>query len=392
MYNFLLKKFIKNFGDVKSPSVRNRYGKLAGVVGVSSNLLLCSAKIVVGYISGSIAVVADGFNNLADAASSVITLVGFHLAAAPGDRKHPFGHARIEYLTGLFISFIIVLVGVKFFADSFGKILHPEHVNFGYTPVLILAVSILIKIWQSLFFIKCGKAISSVTLIAAGTDSRNDVIATSTVLACMIAEHISGFMIDGYAGCLVAIFIVVSGIKIIRDASDPLLGKAPDPALVQTIRDRICSAELIIGIHDLTVHEYGPGKVFATVHAEIDAHEDFVKCHDIIDRLEREIGGELGISLVIHMDPIDTKDPLTLELKTLIAKLAADLPGVTGIHDLRIVKSYTHSNIVFDVVLSPDCRLSKGELRSVFENELMRVNSTYNAVITFDIDYSERQT
>ncbi|MDR0425282.1 MAG: cation diffusion facilitator family transporter [Clostridiales Family XIII bacterium] len=389
MYSFLIKHFVKDHNNVRSAPVRIAYGRLAGTVGLILNLLLCAAKIAVGWMAGSVAAIADGFNSLSDAASSAITLIGFKLAAAPGDRKHPFGHARTEYLAGLFISFIIVLAGLKLFADSFLRILHPEPIGFSYAAVAVLAGAALVKVWLSLFFRRCGKAIGSGAIAAAGIDSRNDSIATFAVLGCMLVEHFSGIMLDGYSGALVAAFIVVSGIRIVLDASDPLLGTAPDPAIVQAIKEELCASGTVIGIHDLTVHDYGPGKTFATVHVEIDAHEDFVRVHDIIDGLERAVGDKLGISLVIHMDPVDTDDPLRLELKERLVRLAGDLPGVIGIHDLRVVRGQAQTSVVFDVVLSPGCHSEKGELCAAFEKELKGIDASYRAVIAFDIDYTE---
>ncbi|MDR3294945.1 MAG: cation diffusion facilitator family transporter [Clostridiales Family XIII bacterium] len=386
---FLLKKIIPGYENAADPRVRIRYGKLAGITGICANLILFAAKILIGFLSGSIAIVADGVNNLSDAASSAILLVGFRLAAAPGDKQHPYGHARIEYLTGLFISVIIILIGAKLLTSSFERILHPVSVEFSYAALIVLAAAIPVKVWLARFTVKIGKTIQSGTLKAAGADSRNDVIATSAVLAGLLAGHFTGLRIDGWLGCFVAVFIIVAGIQLIRETSDPLLGKAPDPALVAAIKDMILKAEAVVGMHDLVIHDYGPGRTFASVHAEVDVHDDFLKCHDIIDNVEREAAGKLGISLVIHMDPTDTTDPLTLEIRALLETLILGMDGVVGIHDLRLVKGFTHTNVVFDVVLSPACSLPREEIRQRLEAGLTAENPNYFLVVVFDTDFTD---
>lgn len=259
MGNFLFKKFIKNYEDVKNPEVRDSYGKLAGIVGIISNLLLCAMKMLVGFISGSIAIVADAVNNLADASSSIITLMGFKLASLPEDEEHPYGHARIEYIAGMVVSLIIIVVGVELGKSSFDKILHPEPLEFSIYIIIVLLLAICIKIWQALFNVSAGKRINSVTLMATGADSRNDVIATAAVLISIIAGHIFNVHIDGYIGVLVALFIIWSGISLVRETISPLLGEAPDPELVKEIENITLSYDGVIGIHDLVVHNYGPG-------------------------------------------------------------------------------------------------------------------------------------
>jgi cation diffusion facilitator family transporter len=388
MIDLFIRIFVKDCENVKAQTVRSAYGRLAGVTGVCLNLLLSAAKLAAGAALGSIAVLADGANNLSDAASSVVMLVGFRLAAAPGDREHPYGHARIEYLTGLFISIIIILLGAKLLTDSIDRVLRPDPAAFSVLVALVLVAAVPVKIWLFLLFRRIGRRIGSGALEAAGIDNRNDALATLAALASMLAWRFSGFDADGYAGCLIAAYIIVSGVKLVRDTSDPLLGKAPDPDLVKAIEGMICGAEAVVGIHDLAVHDYGPGRVFATAHAEVDVHEDFVKCHDVIDGVEREVDSRLGVSLVIHMDPIDTKDPLTLDLKKRLETLAGGMPGVLGIHDLRIVKGYTRSKIIFDVVLSPECAIPAAEIRAAMEEDLRRVDDTYRAVIVFDTDYT----
>lgn len=387
MRKLLIKTFIKNYEDVSDPQVRSGYGKLAGVVGILSNLLLCGLKLAVGLFINSIAIIADGINNLADASSSIITLIGFKLAALPEDEEHPYGHARIEYLTGLIISIIIIMVGAKLFTSSFDKVLHPNPLQFSYLTIFVLVFAIALKIWQALFNIKTGKEINSSALKATGMDSRNDVIATSAVLVSILIGKFTGIQFDGYMGCLVAVFIIYSGIQLIKETSSPLLGQAPDPALVSEIEKRVTSWEGVYGIHDLAVHDYGPGRIFASVHIEVDAHGDLIASHDIIDQIERTTSADLKIHLVAHMDPIDTKDPLTLELKEKIQAALDPMEGVIGMHDLRIVTGYTHTNIIFDVVLSPECKLKPAEIKNCISSHVQDMDPTFFLVITFDTSY-----
>ncbi|MDR2088029.1 MAG: cation diffusion facilitator family transporter [Clostridiales Family XIII bacterium] len=388
MRKFLIKTFVRDYADARAPAVRRAYGRLAGVVGLCANLLLCAAKTAVGLLCGSIAIVADGVNNLSDAASSIVMLVGFRLAAAPGDREHPYGHARIEYMTGLFISILIILAGVKLLTSSFDKLLHPSAVDFTLFAFIVPAVAVPVKIWLAFFNIAIGKAIDSGALKASGIDSRNDVAATCAVIAGLLTERFAGLPADGFMGCLVAVFIVVSGVRLAFETADPLLGRAPDPKLVAALERRILECPGVIGMHDLAIHDYGPGRTLASVHVEVDSRDDFLQCHDVIDTLEREVGEEFELSMVIHMDPVDTADPLTSELRARMERFAQTLAGVVGIHDLRIVKGRARKNILFDAVLSPECKLPKEELTALFEAELRSVDPSCFAVINFDADYS----
>ena len=388
MRKFLIKTFVRDFENVRAPAVRRGYGRLAGVVGLGANLLLCAAKTAVVLICGSIAIIADGFNNLTDAASSVIMLVGFRMAAAPGDKKHPYGHARIEYLTGLFISVLILLVGAKLLMSSIDKILHPAALEFNPFALIVPAAAILVKIWLAFFNIAIGRTIDSCALKASGIDSRNDVAATCAVIAGILIERFAGLPADGYTGFLVAVFILVSGVRLVLETADPLLGKAPDPKLVAALEQRITECPGVIGMHDLAVHDYGPGRTLASVHVEVDSRDDFLKSHDIIDTLEREVGEAFDLSLVIHMDPVDTKDPLTAEMRERMDRLSDTIAGVVGVHDLRIVKGRARTSIIFDAVLSPECGLSEEALSALFEADIKSVDPSYSAVINFDMDYS----
>lgn len=388
MTMFLVKLFVKDYKNTEDPQVRERYGKFAGVVGIVSNTLLCVMKILMGLISGSIAIVADGINNLADASSSIITLVGFRLAAAPEDEDHPYGHARIEYLTGLFISMLIIILGVQLFRSSFSKILHPDPLAFSYTTVIILVIAIAIKIWQAVFNISIGKKIRSVTLTATGTDSRNDVIATCAVLLSLIISKLFHIQLDGIMGCLVALFIIWSGIQLVRETSSPLLGEAPDEELVHSIQKTVLSQPGVLGIHDLVVHNYGPGKIFASIHIEVDAGGNLLESHDMIDNIERQVKEELQIQFTAHMDPVEKDNPLIHQLYQEILQVIGPLSGVQSIHDLRIVSGSTHTNIIFDAVITPDCTMTEEEICRCIEKKIKAIDPTYYVVITFDKAYT----
>ena len=390
MGNFLFKKFIKNYEDVKNPQVRDSYGKLAGIVGIVSNLLLCLMKMLVGFISGSIAIVADAVNNLADASSSVITLAGFKLAAMPEDEEHPYGHARIEYIAGMVVSLIIIVVGVELGKSSFDKILHPEPLEFSISVVIVLLLAIGIKIWQAMFNVSAGKKIKSLTLIATGTDSRNDVIATSAVLISIIIGQIFQIQIDGYMGVLVALFIIWSGISLVRETISPLLGEAPDPELVKEIEDIAMSYDGVIGIHDLVVHNYGPGKIFASIHIEVDSAVDVMISHDLVDNIECRLQKDLNIFATAHLDPVNLSDPNREPLSHIIDDAITELDGVLNFHDLRIVPGPTHTNVVFDVVLSPDCKISKEEITDLLCSKISEYNPAFFCVISYDMSYVQK--
>ncbi|MFQ8602821.1 MAG: cation diffusion facilitator family transporter [Anaerovoracaceae bacterium] len=404
MGKLLIRIFVKDHENTGDPQVRERYGKFAGAVGIISNLLLCIIKILVGILSKSIAIVADGINNLADASSSIITLVGFKLAAQPEDENHPYGHARIEYLTGLFISIFIIVIGIQLLKSSVDKIIHPSPIEFSYVTVAVLIIAILIKLWQSLFNTSIGKKIKSVTLMATAADSRNDVIATSVVLISLLIGKAADIQIDGYMGCLVALFILWSGIQLVRETSSPLLGEAPDEDLVNNIVEIAKKEPGVLGIHDLMVHNYGPGKIFASMHVEVDSDGDIMKSHDMTDNLERIIKESLNIEFVIHMDPIKTNDPLITKMKAIISEAFSPLEGVESIHDFRIVPGPTHTNIIFDVVLNHRCKLSESEIQQIAldavnqesrkddisepGNEKHEDAQKYFVIITFDKAYT----
>lgn len=387
MTDFICKRFVKNHENTKEPQVREGYGKLASVVGIISNAILCIAKILVGLISGSIAIIADGINNLADASSSVITLAGFKLSALPEDEEHPYGHARIEYITGMIVSVLIVVVGVELIKSSIDKILHPEPLEFSWSMVIVLLLAILLKVWQAMFNIKIGKKINSVALTATGTDSRNDVISTTAVLFSIIIGKMANIQIDGYMGVLVALFIIWSGIGLIKETSSPLLGEAPDPDLVAAISEMASDFDGVLGIHDLVVHNYGPGKVFASIHIEVDANGDLMESHDMVDNIERQLSKKLHIVLTAHMDPIKVDDPIVALMNEVTTKVTDSLDGISNVHDLRVVPGPTHTNIIFDIVVNPSCKLSNKEIHQAFTDAIKAIDENYFVVINFDKNY-----
>ncbi len=388
MNSLICRLFVRDWEKTDDPDVRQRYGKLAGILGIVSNTILCAAKIITGIIAGSIAIIADGINNLTDASSSVITLAGFKLASMPEDDEHPYGHARIEYITGMIVSILIVVVGVELGKSSIEKILHPEPVEFSISAVVILVCAIIVKLWQASFNVYAGKRINSLTLTATGADSRNDVISTSAVLLCLIVGKLTGFNIDGYAGCLVALFIIYSGISLVKETVSPLLGEKPDPMLISEISDMALSYDGVLGIHDLVVHNYGPGKIFVSIHIEVDAAGDLMESHDLIDNIERDISKKLHIVMTAHMDPILKNDPLTDRFNTVMRETADKYEGIGNLHDLRVVKGPTHTNIIFDVVVKPGCPLSHEQLKEIFQQAADKEGKNFYVVINFDNDYA----
>ncbi len=390
MNNFLCRIFVKDYENTKDPEVRERYGKFAGIVGILSNVVLCAAKILVGVIAGSIAIIADGINNLADASSSIITLAGFKLSSMPEDKEHPYGHARIEYISGMIVSVLIVVVGIELIKSSADKIMHPSPLEFSWSIIVVLLLAIAIKIWQALFNINIGKRINSLTLTATGTDSRNDVIATTVVLISIVVGKLTDLQIDGYMGCLVALFIIWSGISLVKETMSPLLGEAPDPELVNSISEMALSYDGVLGIHDLVVHNYGPGRIFASIHIEVDADADMMESHDMIDNIEREMAKKLHIEITGHLDPVRTNDPVVKKMVQLTGEVAAQIDGVSNIHDLRIVAGPTHTNVIFDAVVASDCKLSFKEIHDAFQKAVKAEDENYFVVINFDKPYTSQ--
>lgn len=387
MTDFIIKKFIKNYEQTKDAKVRESYGTVSSITGIIVNFLLSVSKIITGILFNSISIAADGVNNLFDGASSILTLIGFKISGKPADKDHPFGHARMEYITGMVLGIIIIIVGIELIKSSFNKILNPEKITFSNEMIIVLIFSILAKLWLSRFYSKLGKKISSVTIKAASTDSRNDVIATSFVLISIIISKLTSFEADGYMGILVALFILYSGYDIIKDLLNPILGEMPEYEFIDSLEKKLLSYEGILNIHDLVVHNYGPDRYFATVHAEVDAKEDILKSHDLIDNIERDFSRDFNINLVIHLDPIITDDIFTNELRTMTHKIVKSIDERLTIHDFRIVKGKTHTNLIFDVLVPVDYELKAPELVNIIEKKVKDENKSYFAVVTVDKNY-----
>ena len=384
MTELLLKLFVKHADQVEDPSVRSAYGKLSGLVGIICNVLLFVGKLLAGLFSGSVSVMADAVNNLSDASSSVVTLLGFKLAEKPADSDHPFGHARIEYLSGLTVAVMILLIGVELVKTSIDKILHPALVSFTWLTAGILAASILVKLWMASFSRSLGKRIHSATLEATAADSRNDVISTAAVLAAGLVGRFTGWRIDGYAGLAVALFILYSGVSLIKDTVDPLLGAAPDPELVRQIGEEILAYDKVLGIHDLVVHDYGPGRRFATVHVEMDSREDPLICHDLIDDIERDFARTKNLQLVIHYDPVVTDDEELNRMRQLVSREVTSIDSRLSIHDFRMVRGPKHTNLIFDLVIPYEMDGQKEKLKAIIDQRVQFEDSKYYTVITFD--------
>ena len=350
----LCRLFVKNGEDTKSPRVRLAYGRLAGVTGILCNVLLCGLKLLAGVLAGSLAMIADAFNNLSDAGSAVVTLIGFKLAGMPADKDHPFGHGRIEYLSAMGVAVLIILAGFELATTALDKILHPTEATFSIVSAIILTVSIAIKLWMALFHRHIGRLIRSDALTAAGIDSRNDVICTGVVLVSSLVGWRTGWAVDGYVGMAVALFVIWSGFTVIRDTMSPLLGQAPDPELVEGIRQAVLSHEGVVGIHDMIVHDYGPGRIIVSLHAEVPEDQPISKSHDVIDNIEMQLMEQFNIVSCIHMDPIDVDNPETLQLKAMATELLAGLDEQLSLHDFRVVAGDTHTNLLFDVEVPHD--------------------------------------
>ena len=366
-------------------------GRKAGFVGIISNLLLFGGKMTAGVLSGSMSITADALNNLSDASSSVVTLLGFKLAEKPADEDHPYGHARFEYLSALAVAAMILFIGFELAKSSISKIIHPQAVEFTWLTVGILLGSIAIKGWLSLYNLRLGRKIQSDTLLATAADSRNDCIATGAVLISGIIEHFSGWKIDGFMGLAVAVFILYSGIDMAKNTISPLLGEAAGPELQEQILDQLRSTPDVLGWHDLMVHDYGPGRRFASIHVEMDSRQDPLQCHEVIDNLERECFESHGIQLVIHYDPVVTDDPELDRLKALVVEILHETDPRLGIHDFRMVVSPGHTNLIFDMALPMDLTKRQKEIKLTLDRTLnQNASTTYYTVITFDPEVFNR--
>lgn len=364
---------------------RNDLGKKAGAVGIITNTCLAFGKLMMGILSASVSITADALNNLMDAASSIVTLVGFKLAEKPADEEHPFGHARSEYLAGLVVAMMIFVVGYELVISSIKKVISPSEVTFSYAAAIVLLASIAVKYGLSLYYKKVGKKISSTTLMAASVDSRNDVIMTSAVFTASIIEYFAKVPIDGYIGLAVAVFIVYSGIKLAKETMSPLLGEGINEELKETLEDYILSCPKVVGCHDLIVHDYGPNHRFASIHVEMDKNEDPLVCHELIDDMEQECMKSHGVHLVIHYDPIVTDDPEAERLRQLVITILQVKDERLSIHDFRMVQGQGHENLIFDVLLPRDLKGQEKQIQKSIENALNTIEpKTYYTKITFD--------
>ena len=384
MTNLLLRLFVKDYENTESVAVHSAIGKLAGVAGIVCNLLLFLGKLTVGWLANSVSIIADAINNLSDASSSVVTLLGFKMAQQPADAEHPYGHARYEYLSGLVVAALILIIGFDLARSSFQKILHPEAVEFSVATFAVLLLSIAVKLWMAGFFRSLGNRIHSTTLQATSVDSRNDVIASTAVLLGCAAGYFFHVNIDGLIGLAVAVFILYSGVDIARETISPLLGKQADPELVEKISTLVLSHEKILGIHDLLVHDYGPGQCFATVHAELSAEEDPLECHDIIDDIERDAFDELHVHLVIHYDPVVLDDAEWNEMREIMDEIIAKIDPRLSMHDFRVVRSSRKTKLMFDLAVPYSMGEHHREIKEQIDEALEKKGRDYKTIIRFD--------
>ena len=385
MINLLMRRFVTPTGDADPKHTRAAAGRLSGIVGIICNLLLFALKLAVGTLSGSVSITADAMNNLSDASSSIVTLLGFHLAEKPADEHHPFGHARFEYLSGLAVAALILIIGYELAQTSIGKILNPSPVDLQWVTVGVLVGSIVVKFWLSRFNPRLGVMIDSATLMATAADSRNDCLATGAVLVAAIIERLTSWQVDGIMGLACAAFILWSGCNMAKETISPLLGESTDPEQRQLIADFVSSWPKVLGYHDLMVHDYGPGQRFASLHIEMDRKEDAVECHEIIDDMERAMLKEHGIHLVVHYDPVVADDPAADRMRNLVTAILHVRDPRLSIHDFRMVPGAGHTNLLFDLAVPSDLCKEHTQIQQALESALNDLGEgTYYTVITFD--------
>lgn len=390
----LEKIFIKNYDDVTNEKVRKSYGIMCSAVGIVTNVLLSLAKLIIGILSGSISIIADGIDNLSDSASSIVTLIGFKLASLPADSEHPFGHQRIEYISGMIVSILILLIGVLLGRSSIENIINGSEINIdNFTILLIILVgSILIKLFQFIFYRRIAKKIDSSAIKATAQDSLNDCIKTFVVIISIIILKVWNLNLDAWFGLGVSIYIIINGIGLIKDASSPLIGESPNKSFTQEIIAKLQSYDGVLGIHDLLIHNYGPGKTFITVHVEVDSNDDLLTSHDMIDNIERDFKEQYGVLMTIHLDPIETHDELTNTLKEAVLDVLLRISNKISFHDFRIVKGNTHINILFDVVVPQKFEISDEVLKELIVNEAKEkcekiTGTIIHVIINIDKDY-----
>ena len=384
MTELLVRCFIKDSENIQDAKVRQAYGRLSGLVGILCNVILFCFKLLAGFMTGAVSIMADAFNNLSDAASSVVTLIGFHMAGKPADPDHPFGHGRIEYLSGLFVAAAILMTGFELLKTSVDKILNPAELSFSVTSVVILAASIMMKMWMSRFNFNLGNRIQSEAMKATATDSLSDCISTGAVLVGFLIFMITGKNIDGFIGVFVALFVCLAGFNAAKETIQPLLGQTPDPDFVASIKQCVMNQEMILGVHDLIIHDYGPGRRMLTLHAEISYKEDMMKAHDLIDNIERELCENYQCLATIHMDPIVTDDRELDVMRKKVAAMVSTLDPNWKIHDFRMVRGETHTNLIFDLVVSTDELKDKDKIEQKVKDLIHIMDPHYYAVITVE--------
>ena len=384
MTELLCRLFVRDRQNVQSPTVRRAYGTLVSTVGIILNILLAVGKYTVGFLFGAISIQADAINNLSDAGSQIISLVSFKIAAKPADHKHPFGHARIEYVASMIVSFIILTIGLDLLTESFGKILHPSLTKFSWVTVVVLSVSILVKLWLCLFNRKVAAKIQSGVMRATAADSLSDAIATAAVLAATLIQKFTNLQTDAYMGLIVACLILWAGIKILNETKNAILGERPSDETIAEIRAVVAEYDGVVGIHDLVVHDYGPGRVMASLHVEVDGAVDVYKSHDMIDLIERRLREDCGIAATVHMDPVALHDPAVIRLRTLAQSIVAEIDKRLTIHDFRIVPGQTHTNLIFDVAAPFALTMSDDELRDAIDTAVRAQDEHLFTVITVD--------
>ena len=387
MLKLILSRFIKKGDSLGDPRVRYVYGTVCGIYGIFLNVLLFAAKLLAGLLSGSLAVTADAFNNLSDAGASAVTLIGFRLAVKKPDPDHPFGHGRIEYISGLIVSFIIILMGFELAKMSFEKLINPTKPDFSILTAVILVLAAAVKLYMSLYNRKYGKKIESTAMQATATDSLSDMVSTLVVLVSGIICHFTGFVyLDGICGMAVSVFILIAGYKSARDTITPLLGQPPSEEFIKRLEETVLSNEKILGLHDTVVHDYGPGRIMVSLHAEVSCSEDVLVLHDIIDNIEVKISEELGCEAVIHMDPIDTENDRLNEVRAVLSEIVQRVSEKARFHDLRMVPGDTHTNLIFDIVLPLDCEMNEADAKQLISELVSEYNPEYRCVIKVDTD------
>lgn len=388
MHTILIKTFIRDYENTGNIKVREAYGTLGSITGIIVNLILALSKYFAGILSGSISVTADAINNLSDAGSSIISLIGVKLSAKPADKGHPYGHGRVEYISALAVSFVVLLMGIELFRSSVDKIINPVPVKFNWVSLIILIVSILAKLWLGLFNRTLGKKINSSPMMAVMKDSFSDCLATGVALIAIIISAFSDVSVDGYLGVIVAGFIFLAGFNILKETMADLLGKPADREFTEEIEKKILSYDKIVGVHDLIIHDYGPGRKFASAHAEVSSLDDIMDVHDVIDLAERDILNEYGLIISIHTDPIVTDDERINQLKEMTIKIVKEISEEMSIHDFRVVDGPTHTNLIFDLIAPHKFHLSNSEIIHTVEEKLSKIDERYFVVITIEHSFN----